>query len=80
MFLAAGTVNAHVDLAGLAEKDLTLSSDGKSVELRLPKRELDKPNIDHDRSHVYRQRAADNTKAVLTGLFGSLGYQVTLRE
>ncbi|MDQ0826907.1 hypothetical protein QFZ60_003080 [Arthrobacter sp. B2I5] len=27
-----------------------------------------------------RQRAAENTKAMLTGLFGSLGYQVTFEE
>ena len=54
LFVAAGTVNAHVDLAGLAEKDLTLSRDGKSVELRLPEAELDKPNIDHDRFKVYK--------------------------
>ncbi|BCW66062.1 hypothetical protein NicSoilB4_08250 [Arthrobacter sp. NicSoilB4] len=54
LFVAAGTVNAHVDLAGLAEKDLTLSPDGKSVELRLPEPALDKPNIDHDRFKVYK--------------------------
>jgi hypothetical protein len=119
LFVAAGTVNAHVDLAGLADKDLTLSPDGKSVELRLPEPELDKPNIDHDRFHVYsedrglvdrivdaieapqqaelyklaetkmaaaaeeselRERAAANTRAMLTGLFGSLGLQVTFQD
>jgi hypothetical protein len=119
LFVAAGTVNAHVDLAGLADKDLTLSPDGKSVELRLPEPELDKPNIDHDRFHVYsedrglvdrivdaieapqqaelyklaetkmaaaaeeselRERAAENTRAMLTGLFGSLGFQVTFQD
>lgn len=55
LFVAVGTVNAYVDLAGLAEKDLTLSADGKSVELRLPEPQLEKPNIDHDRSHEYSQ-------------------------
>lgn len=116
LFVAAGTVNAYVDLAGLAEDDLILSADGKSVTLRLPEPQLDKPNIDHDRSYVYsqdrgiadrvvdaftapqqaelyllaesdmaeaaehselRQRADENTKSMLTGLFGSLGYEVT---
>ncbi|TQJ35617.1 DUF4230 domain-containing protein [Arthrobacter sp. SLBN-122] len=116
LFVAAGTVNAYVDLAGLAEDDLTLSADGKSVTLRLPESQLDKPNIDHDRSYVYsqdrgiadrvvdaftapqqtelyllaesdmadaaenselRQRAGENTKSMLTGLLGSLGYEVT---
>jgi hypothetical protein len=119
LFVAVGTVNAHVDLAGLAEQDLTLSPDGKTVELRLPEPELDKPNIDHDRFHVYsqdrgladriadvieapqqtelyklaetkmaaaaeeselRERAAENTRAMLTGLFGSLGFQVTFQD
>lgn len=118
LFVASGTVNAHVDLSGLAEEDLTLSTDGKSVKVRLPEAQLDKPNIDHDRSHVYsqdrglvdrivdafeapqqaelfkraeadiaaaaeaselRERAAENTKAMLTGLFGSLGFQVTFQ-
>lgn len=116
LFVAAGTVNAHVDLAGLAEKDLTLSPDGKSVEVRLPEPELDKPNIDYDRFKVYkddrgvfdliadvfdapqqaelyklaeirlaaaaekselRERAAENARASLTGLFRPLGVQVT---
>jgi hypothetical protein len=119
LFVAVGTVNAYVDLAGLAEQDLTLSPDGKTVELRLPEPQLDKPNIDHDRSRVYsqdrgladrivdafaapqqarlyklaethmaaaaeeselRDRAAKNTKAALTGLFGSLGFQVTFKD
>ena len=116
LFVAAGTVSAYVDLAGLAEKDLTLSPDGKSLELRLPEPELDKPNIDYDRFKVHkddrgvvdriadvfdapqqaelyklaetrmaaaaekselRERAAENTKATLTGLFRSQGIQVT---
>lgn len=119
LFVAAGTVNAHVDLAGLAEEDLKLSADGKSVTVRLPEVQLDKPNIDHDKFRVYsqdrglvdrivdvfeapqqvellrlsetkmaaaaeeselRERAAENAKATLTGLFGSLGYGVTFDE
>lgn len=55
LFVAVGTVNAHVDLAGLAEEDLTVSPDGKSVTVLLPEPQLDKPNIDHDRSRVYDQ-------------------------
>ncbi|MDQ0826908.1 hypothetical protein QFZ60_003081 [Arthrobacter sp. B2I5] len=53
LFVAAGTVNAYVDLSGLTEEDLILSEDGKGVTLRLPDPQLDKPNIDHDRSYVY---------------------------
>ncbi|RKO26140.1 DUF4230 domain-containing protein [Pseudarthrobacter phenanthrenivorans] len=119
LFVAGGTVNAHVDLAGLAEEDLTLSADGKSVKVRLPEVQLDKPNIDHNKFRVYSQdrgvvdrivdvfeapqqvellrlsetkiaaaaedselraRAAENAKATLTSLFGSLGYQVTFED
>ncbi len=36
IFVGAGTVNAYVDLSGLAEDDLTLSEGGKSVKIRLP--------------------------------------------
>ncbi|NKX54235.1 DUF4230 domain-containing protein [Arthrobacter mobilis] len=119
LFVAAGTVNAYVDLSGLAEKDLKLSADGKSATVRLPEPQLDKPNLDHDRSYVFMQdrgvldriadaietpqqaqfyrlaetkmtaaaeeselqkRAAENTKAMLTGMFGSLGIQVTFLD
>ncbi|MDQ0076776.1 DUF4230 domain-containing protein [Arthrobacter oryzae] len=119
LFVAVGTVNAFVDLTGLTEQDLTLSPDGKAVELRLPEPQLDKPNIDHDQSREYSQergladrivdvfeapqqaklyqlaetqmataaeqselkdRAAKNTRATLTGLFGSLGYEVTFPD
>lgn len=116
LFVAAGTVNAYVDLASLADKDLTLSPDGKSATVRLPEAQLDKPNLDLDRSYMYsqdrgvldrivdaieapeqdkiyklaekkfvdaaeeselRKRAAENTKSMLTGMFSSLGIQVT---
>ncbi len=119
LFVAAGTVDAYVDLSGLADKDLTLSPDGKSVTVLLPESQLDKPNLDHDRSYVFsqdrgvldqltdaievpqqaqffklaetkmttaaeaselRKQATDNTKAMLTGMFGALGIQVTFVE
>ncbi|WP_211882598.1 DUF4230 domain-containing protein [Pseudarthrobacter albicanus] len=119
LFVAAGTVNAYADLSGLADKDLMLSADGKSVTVRLPEPQLDKPNLDHDRSYVFmqdrgvfdriadaiespqqaqffklaetklaaaaegselRKQAAENTKAMLTGVFVSLGIQVTFLD
>lgn len=55
LFVAAGTVNAYIDLSGLTDKDLTLSADGKSVTVRLPEPQLDKPNLDHDRSYLFSQ-------------------------
>ena len=119
LYVAAGTVNAHVDLSGLADTDLKMSPDGKSATVRLPEPKLDKPNLNFDRSYIYdqnrgivdrivdaietpqqaelfelaetklaaaaeeselRKQAAENTKAMLTGMFGSLGVQVTFLD
>lgn len=116
IFLAVGTVDAHVDLSGINEGDLNVSSDGKSATLRLPDAQLEKPNLDHEASKVYRsdrgvldriadmfgtpeqtaiflraenemaaaaekselrQRASTSARSTLTGLFNSLGMQVT---
>lgn len=55
LFVAAGTVNAYVDFAGLADQDLKLSQDGKSVTIKLPQPKLDKPNLNFDRSYIYAQ-------------------------
>ncbi|WP_167467962.1 DUF4230 domain-containing protein [Arthrobacter oryzae] len=102
-----------------ADKDLKLSAEGKSVTVRLPEPQLDKPNLDHDRSYVFMQdrgvldriadaiespqqaqffklaetklaaaaeaselrtQAAENTKAMLTGVFVSLGIHVTFLD
>lgn len=115
LLVAAGTVDAYVDLSSLAERDLTLSADGTSVTIRLPEAQLDEPNLDQDRTYVFTQergvvdrildametpqqaefyalaemklaaaaaeselpeRATDNTEAMLTGMFGSLGIDV----
>lgn len=55
LFVAAGTVDAYIDFSGLAEGDLTLSQDGKSVEIRLPEAKLSKPNLDQDRTYLFSQ-------------------------
>jgi hypothetical protein len=86
------------------------------VTVRLPASQLDKPNLDHDRSYVFsqdrgvfdriadaietpqqaqyfklaetkmstaaeeselREQATANTQAMLTGMFGALGIQIT---
>ncbi|MDT7784279.1 MAG: hypothetical protein QOF58_2698 [Pseudonocardiales bacterium] len=56
LFVAAGSVNAYVDLGSLKDDGLILSPDRKTVELRLPKPQLDKPNLHHDRSYVFSQK------------------------
>lgn len=56
LFVAAGTVNAYVDLGGLADDALLVSADGSSVRLRLPEPVLDKPNLDQKRTYLFSQR------------------------
>ncbi|MEY9777197.1 DUF4230 domain-containing protein [Arthrobacter sp. MW3 TE3886] len=56
LFVAAGTVNAYVDLSGLTDRDLELSPDGKTATVRLPDSQLEKPNLDFDRSSAARVR------------------------
>lgn len=55
LFVAAGTVNAYVDFSALGEGDLQLSEDGTEVTLRLPDAQLDKPNLDQERTYLYSQ-------------------------
>jgi len=55
LFVAAGSVNAFVDFSGLKGDALKVSADGKSVEVRLPDPQLDKPNLDQQRSYLYAQ-------------------------
>jgi hypothetical protein len=68
LFVAAGSVNAFVDFGTLKDDGLVLSPDGKTVELRLPKPQLDKPNLHHDRSYVFSQeRGLINDLQALAG-------------
>ncbi|MEV6711272.1 DUF4230 domain-containing protein [Lentzea sp. NPDC051208] len=68
LFVAAGSVNAFVDLGTLKDDGLVVSADGKSVELRVPKAQLDKPNLHHDRSYVFSQeRGLINDLQALAG-------------
>ncbi|HEX6346933.1 DUF4230 domain-containing protein [Umezawaea sp.] len=55
LFVSAGTVNAYVDFGGLAEDSMTVSQEKKTVDIALPKPQLDKPNINHERSYVFAQ-------------------------
>jgi hypothetical protein len=56
LFVAAGSVNAFVDFSGLGGDKLKVSADGKSVEVRLPEPQLDKPNLDQQRSYLYAEQ------------------------
>ncbi|WP_106194810.1 DUF4230 domain-containing protein [Umezawaea tangerina] len=115
LFVSNGSVNAYVDFGGLADGAMTVSEERKTVDVTLPKPQLDKPNLDHEHSYVFAQerglfdrlasvvqtsdqqpfyvaaeqkiadaakesglsdKAAENTRKMLEGMFGALGYEV----
>ncbi|MFB9721575.1 DUF4230 domain-containing protein [Planobispora longispora] len=55
LFVGAGGVDAYVDFSGLAKDALTVSPDRTEVTVRLPRAQLEKPNLDNRRSYVYAQ-------------------------
>jgi Protein of unknown function (DUF4230) len=116
LFVAAGTVNAFIDFSRLSGDALKVDTEAKTVRIRLPAPQLDKPNLDQNHSYVFSQRrgllnrladlvgqpdqhqfyalaeqriadaaksagilerATTNTKAMLTGMMRSLGYEAT---
>ncbi|MFI6501017.1 DUF4230 domain-containing protein [Nonomuraea typhae] len=56
LFVGAGSVDAYVDFTGLAEEAVTVSQDRTQVTLRLPRAQLEKPNLDNNRSYVFAQQ------------------------
>lgn len=56
LFVAAGSVNAFVDFSGMGDDALKVGPDGKTVEVRLPEPQLDKPNLDQQRSYLFAQQ------------------------
>jgi hypothetical protein len=55
LFVGVGSVDAYVDFSGLGAGAITVSPDGKSVEIKLPEPQLEKPSLDTDRSYVFAQ-------------------------
>jgi hypothetical protein len=53
LFVCVGSVEAYVDFSNIGKGDITDSVDHKTVTVRLPAAELDKTNIDHDKSYVF---------------------------
>lgn len=119
LFVAAGTVDGFVDFSGLAEGDVVVSEENKTVEIRLPEAQLTEPNLDQDRTYLFsedkglvdavsealetedqqalyqlaeekmataaeaselRQQAEENTRSMLTGMMGGLGYTVVFTD
>ncbi len=68
LFVAAGSVDAYVDFRALKGDAITVSADRKSVTVRLPAAQLDKPNIDNKNTYVFaEQRGLINRLADLFG-------------
>ncbi len=55
LFVGAGGVDAYVDFSRLGKDALTVSPDRTQVTVRLPRAQLEKPNLDNGRSYVYTQ-------------------------
>lgn len=69
LFVAAGTVNAFVDFSGMTGDALKVDQQAKTVEVRLPRPSLDKPNLNQERSYVFAQQRGvlDRLDALLNG-------------
>ncbi|HEY0452015.1 DUF4230 domain-containing protein [Actinophytocola sp.] len=66
LFVAAGSVSSYVDFGGLEDKALTVDTQKKTVQVRLPEPKLAKPNIDQERTYLYSQERGvwDRVKAL----------------
>lgn len=117
LFVAGGSVNAYVDFSTVGEGDVLLSEDGTSARILLPAAQLNRPNLDHDRTYLFseergivnrisdaittqsqqdlyqlatekmvaaaeeselRERAEENTRAMLVGMFQALDIEATV--
>ncbi|UBU15171.1 DUF4230 domain-containing protein [Nonomuraea gerenzanensis] len=56
LFVGAGGVDAYVDFSAMATNGVTVSQDRTEVTVRLPRAQLEKPNLDNSRSYVFAQQ------------------------
>ncbi|MEU7739510.1 DUF4230 domain-containing protein [Nonomuraea sp. NPDC049158] len=56
LFVGAGNVDAYVDFSAMAANGVTVSKDRKEATIRLPRAQLEKPNLDNRRSYVFAQQ------------------------
>lgn len=64
LYVAAGTVDAYVDLGGLDAKAVAVSADRLTATVTVPHAQLARPSLDLERSYVYLQQR---------GLFDRIG-------
>jgi hypothetical protein len=56
LFVGAGNVDAYVDLSALGKDAVTVDAERTQVTVRLPRAQLEKPNLDNKRSYVFAQQ------------------------
>ena len=56
LLVASGEVVAGVDLARLAQDDIVVAADGRSVKIRLPPAEVFSARLDSERTYVYNRK------------------------
>lgn len=56
LFIAVGTVDAYVDFSQISQGAIVQSSDGKSVQIKLPAPQLTEPNLNLDKSYVFAEQ------------------------
>jgi len=66
LFVAHGSVDAYIDLKDLSEKALTVDTEKKTVQVRLPAPKLAKTNLDQEHTYIYSQDRGvwDSVKSV----------------
>jgi hypothetical protein len=55
LFVAAGSVDAYVEFGGLSGDALVVDEPNSTVRVTLPSPQLERPNVDPDRSYIYSQ-------------------------
>ncbi|MDF2706799.1 DUF4230 domain-containing protein [Nonomuraea muscovyensis] len=56
LFVGAGSVDAYVDFSKLAGGAVTVNAERTEATVRLPRAQLEKPNLDNRRSYVFAQQ------------------------
>ncbi|SDJ61719.1 DUF4230 domain-containing protein [Nonomuraea jiangxiensis] len=69
LFVGAGGVDAYVDFSAMATTAVTVSEDRTQATVRLPRAQLEKPNLDNRRSYVFAQQRGlfDRVQDFLSG-------------
>ncbi|TMR21749.1 DUF4230 domain-containing protein [Nonomuraea turkmeniaca] len=69
LFVGAGGVDAYVDFSAMATNAVTVSEDRTEATIRLPRAQLEKPNLDNNRSYVFAQQRGlfDRVQDFLSG-------------